>query len=75
MTAERGGRVVLLAERRAQRAGTALVNMRAWIDGGELVIEFPADYERVRLGPHQIRTWIRNFESLLAQIEADRGQP
>ena len=67
-----GGRVVSLAEARAQRAGAAPVegvHMRAWIDGPELIVEFPQDVESVRLSVDQVRIWRDNFAALARKLE------
>jgi hypothetical protein len=67
--------VIDLAAERAARAHVDPVQgacMSAWIDGAEVVVEFPGG-ERVRLTPRHLRMWRDNFAALLVAIDPDRG--
>ena len=74
MSRREGGRVIDLAAERAARAHVEPVRglgMEAWIDGAEVVVQFPGG-ERCRLTPRHLRMWRDNFAALLTSIE---GQP
>jgi hypothetical protein len=69
-----GGRIIDLAAERAARAHVEPVSdgcMSAWIDGDEVVVQFPGG-ERCRLTPRHLRMWRDNFAALLTSVE---GQP
>ena len=74
MRRREGGRVIDLAAERAARAHVEPIEdccMSAWLDGREVVVQFPGG-ERVRLSPRHLRMWRDNFAALLTSIE---GQP
>jgi hypothetical protein len=69
-----GGRVIDLDAERAARAHDEPVQgpyMSAWIDGAEVVVEFPGG-ERCRLTPRHLRMWRDNFAALLSSIEGGK---
>ena len=75
MSRREGGRVIDLAAERAARARTEPVQgngMSAWLDGDEVVVEFPGG-ERCRLTARHLRMWRDNFAALLVAIDPDRG--
>lgn len=62
-----------LADERARRAHATAISDRsrmvAWIEGPEVVVQFPDEYERVRLNARQVRVWRDAFSRLLKQVE------
>lgn len=63
-----------LAAERAARGAVQAGAMSAWIEGSEVVVQFPGG-QRQRLTPHHLRIWRDNFAALLGNIEAaERGR-